>query len=31
LVRALNDERMNHDNIEVGAKSFTNCSFFYFT
>ena len=27
LVRALNAERNGHDNIKVGAESFTNCSF----
>jgi hypothetical protein len=27
LVRALNYERNGHDNIKVGAESFTNCSF----
>jgi len=27
LVRALNDERNDYDNIKVGAESFTNCSF----
>jgi hypothetical protein len=27
LVRALNAERNGHDDIKVGAESFTNCSF----
>jgi hypothetical protein len=29
LVRALNDERNNHDDIKVGAESFTYCSFLF--